>query len=84
MLGTVIIIDDDDDTLATLNTLVTMEGLFCETYSSATAYQAALARDERLVMRQEAVLPRCIFCDVNMPGLTGHMRQLKDQCVEIA
>lgn len=83
--GTVIIIDDDEDTLATLNTLVSMEGLSCETYSSALAYQAVLAQSDTRSTHHNPMQSRCIFCDVNMPGLTGieFQEQIADQQVPL-
>jgi FixJ family two-component response regulator len=69
-MGKVIIIDDDTDTLATLGLLVRMEGLQCETYISATSYLEVLLPNQSGSV-EAAMLPMCIFCDVNMPGLSG-------------
>ena len=69
--GTVIIIDDDTDTLATLKMLVNMEGFACETYTSASAYLALLLNASSAGAAVAHHSPSCIFCDVNMPELTG-------------
>jgi FixJ family two-component response regulator len=69
-MGKVIIIDDDTDTLATLGLLVRMEGLQCETYASATSYLEILLCNKGGCV-EASMLPMCIFCDVNMPGLSG-------------
>lgn len=68
-LGKVIVIDDDADTLATLELLVHIEGYECETYLSASAYlEANLHHDSIDRVRDVAM---CFFCDVNMPGISG-------------
>ena len=64
--GRVIIIDDDDQILSALTSLVTLEAYACEPYPSALAYLQALG-----ARRPRFAGPSCLLCDVKMPELDG-------------
>jgi len=64
--GRVIVIDDDDEVLSALTSLVTLEGYACEPYPSALAYLQVLCEQ-----RPHFAGPSCLLCDVKMPELDG-------------
>jgi FixJ family two-component response regulator len=64
--GRVVIIDDDDEILQALGTLIAVEGYAVDAYASAQAYLDSLAKDT-----PQFPGPVCLLCDVNMPALSG-------------
>ena len=64
--GCVIIIDDDQEILAALASLLDMEGHVCMTFPSALAFLEAVERASFPPMH-----PCCVVCDVKMPELDG-------------
>lgn len=64
--GCVIVIDDDAEVLAALKALMEMEGYACESHASAAACLQALESGAPSFPG-----PRCVLCDMKMPGVDG-------------
>lgn len=64
--GCVIVIDDDVEILAALKALIEMEGYACESHASAAACLQALQSGAPGFPG-----PRCVLCDMKMPGVDG-------------
>lgn len=64
--GRVVLIDDDRHILEVFSDLLALEGHACETYDNAALFLADLADEPA-----EPAGPRCVVCDVHMPGMDG-------------
>ena len=64
--GCVILVDDDAEILAALKALLEMEGYACEAHATAAACLQQLGSGAPRFPG-----PRCVLCDMKMPGMDG-------------
>lgn len=68
--GHVIVVDDDQDVLDALCSLVDLEGYGCTAFNSAQAYLDAI-ESRTIQAAQHEAGAICLLCDVKMPGIDG-------------
>lgn len=64
--GRIVLIDDDQEILSAISSLLYLEGYACETFQSAVQYLQTLAYNQ-----PQFPGPSCVLCDVKMPVLDG-------------
>lgn len=64
--GRIVLIDDHEEVIQALTTLLHLEGYACEGFPSATAYLEWLERKEPVFPG-----PACILSDMRLPGVDG-------------
>lgn len=72
--GVVFVIDDDAGIRSAYKRLFDIEGFLCETFESAEAF---LLRFEEATSHLSG--PRCLLCDVSLPGMSGLDLQVEIQ-----